>query len=186
MRTDELIAAYGRQGREAGGRHKKIGIIRLLEGDAGEEALSFLLRVLADEAEYDLARVEVAKILELRETRGDGERGRIAEALKLVLDASGDELVKQYAAMAAEYYADAGGLFEALARRVHDPGEDVNVRWNALAAIEGEGPTPRAAGLLTGLLGDPEFGPEAARVLRQWQADEDRGAGESLNHGEKS
>ena len=127
---------------------------------------AFLIGLAADPRGYDLARIECMKILRLSPPAGPAawrEAGR-AVAAALTED---DRLVRQFAAMTLGPYAQDDVVFAALAAAaLHD--EDLDVRYNALDAIEEAGPSDRNAGLLRRLTDDPEVGNAAARVLHAW------------------
>ena len=127
---------------------------------------ALLIGLAADPAGHDLARIECMKILRLSAPSGPAvwqQAGRaVASALR-----EDDELVRQFAAMSLGPYAQDEVVFDALAlAALHD--EDVNVRYNAVAAIAEAGPSDRNAGLLRRLADDPEVGNAAARVLTGW------------------
>jgi hypothetical protein len=150
----------------------KPGVIESLEGDAADpRALDFLLHVAADRNEFDLARIEALKVLEMREARNDEERRRIALVLRDVLVGDPDDDVRQYAAMAAAYYMSEGDLAEAVVGRAFDEGEDVNLRWNAFAAIKQLGPTPQGIKLLREASETREFRTSAVLILQKWGVD---------------
>jgi hypothetical protein len=147
----------------------KPGVIESLEEHAADpRALDFLLHVAADRQEFDLARIEALKVLELREPGSDEERRRIAPVLKDVLVGDPDDDVRQYAAMAAAYYMSESDLVDAVAQRAFDQGEDIDLRWNAFAALKQLGPTPRGIELLRAASEDAVFRNSALLVLKKW------------------
>ena len=150
---------------------EKVKIIRTLEGARDPRVLSFFLRVLSDGDEFDLARIEILKILRLRECSGDAERVEIGEAIAGVLVGEEDVLVKQYAAMALEWnYAGVESVLEAVTRTLLNEEEDTGVRANALSVVESAGPTPETVGLLKGLMNDRDIGKYVLTTLAKWEA----------------
>ncbi|MEU9760148.1 hypothetical protein [Streptomyces sp. NPDC047985] len=149
--------------------------------DTAVEAASFLASVVADPHEYDLARVEAATILRLWPPPDPVTARTVARALLAALDDLDEDLVRQYAVHALGSYADDPAVHETLAAAVlnngqdgdsagddADSGEDVLVRYNALAALEEAGPSEARAGILRALARDPELGRSAVRVLTSW------------------
>ncbi|MFF4095184.1 hypothetical protein ACFYYY_15325 [Streptomyces sp. NPDC001834] len=149
--------------------------------DTAVEAASFLASVVADPHEYDLARVEAATILRLWPPPDPVTARTVARALLAALDDPDEDLVRQYAVHALGSYADDPTVHETLAAAVldngqdgdsagddADSGEDVLVRYNALAALEEAGPSDARAGILRALARDPELGRSAVRVLTSW------------------
>jgi hypothetical protein len=150
----------------------KPGVIRLIEDHAADpRVLDFLLRVASDRDEFDLARIEALKVLELREHRGDEEGHRVAPVLRKMLEGDPDDGVRQYAAMAAATCMSQDDLVDAIATTAFDEDEDINLRWNAFAAIKQLGPTPRGIDLLRAASESPTFRTSALRILREWGVD---------------
>ncbi len=52
--------------------------------------------------------------------------------------------------------------------RAFDEGEDVNLRWNAFAAIKQLGPTPQGIKLLREASETREFRTSAVLILQKW------------------
>ncbi len=148
---------------------RKASIIEKLEGRADERVLKFFLEVLSDENEYDLARIEVLKILELKE-RGDEARDEeIGQLIKQILLADPDDDVRTYAALAASNYLDVDGMLEAVVKILFDTAEDMNIRWNAFATIKKLGPKPQAIEIMTKAMQEPAFQKSAFRILEDWK-----------------
>ena len=98
-------------------------------------AEAFLVSVLRNSAEYDLARVEICKALHAWPS------GRLglgyAAALVEVLHSEEDILIKQWAARALRAFRDRDEVAHALAVAVADADEDPDVRHNAVASLRG-------------------------------------------------
>lgn len=147
---------------------KKPGIIRKLEEFIGDASVvEFLLTVAADEREYDLARIEVFKVLEVNDFE-QNFRNKIGQILSRVLQESNELLVKNYAAMAGSSYMDIDEVSEVVLRILQDPSTDSYLRWNAFAAVKANGCSEKFATVLRSLLHDAQFSHSALSVLQQW------------------
>ncbi|SCE58388.1 hypothetical protein [Streptomyces sp. OspMP-M43] len=96
----------------------------ITELDANAQALPFLVSVVADPGEYDLARVESATVLRLWPPADPALRHRAGRALLTALRDPEEDLVRQYAAMSlAPYTADpaVATALDATARADEDP-----------------------------------------------------------------
>ena len=71
---------------------------------------------------------------------------------------AGDELVRQYAVMAAANFADVDGIFEAVSEILLDQREDVDLRWNAFAFVQGRGNSTRTRAVVQHFQRDDAFG----------------------------
>lgn len=78
----------------------------ITELDANAQALPFLVSVVADPGEYDLARVESATVLRLWPPADPALRHEAGRALLRALRDPQDDLVRQYAAMSLAPYTD--------------------------------------------------------------------------------
>lgn len=126
----------------------------------------FLISVIADPSGYDLARIEGMKILRLSPPPDPGARQAAGRAIAAVLGED-DELLRQFAAMSLGPYLSDDVVFAAVEHTaLHD--DDLDVRYNTVAALVESGSSPRNAGLLGRLADDPGLGSAAARVLRDW------------------
>ncbi|MCX5111251.1 hypothetical protein OOK13_22420 [Streptomyces sp. NBC_00378] len=116
---------------------RKREIIAELDGNAA--AQPFLVSVLADAGEYDLARVECATVLRLWPPADPDLRHRAGRALLAALNDPEEDLVRQYAAMALGPYAsDDPAVAEALIA-AGESEEDPLVRACARSALEEAG-----------------------------------------------
>src|SRR5437867_10133641 len=126
---------------------EKMAVILELEDHlADNEVLAFLLSLLFESAEYDLARVEILKILQKRQHHVQSEpwREQFSEAMAAILANRDDNyLVRQQAALSLNCALDADVVFDAAARVLSDPDDDSEVRLNALASIADVGASGR-------------------------------------------
>ncbi|MGW2182999.1 HEAT repeat domain-containing protein [Streptomyces sp. NPDC001732] len=140
-------------------------LVAELDGDPG--AVPFLITVVADAQEYDLARIEAATILRLWPPTDPAAHHSAGRALLTALADPEEDLVRQYAAQALGPYADDPAVHEALTAAVHTD-DDPLVRDSALGAVEEAGPSGARADLLRALARDPYLGRAATRVLTKW------------------
>jgi hypothetical protein len=148
----------------------KPSIIATLEDHTDDPRVgAFFLSVASDENEYDLARIEVFKIFEVHDHFDETLRQRIGRVIKDVLINSHDNGVRNYAAMAAASYLETEGLWQRIAELVRDNNADSDLRWNAFAAIESSGPSPRNIDVLRSLQRDGEFNQSSTRLLAEWR-----------------
>jgi HEAT repeat protein len=122
--------------------------------------------LIADQAEYDLARIECMKILRLWPPDDEALRLTVGRAMATAL-ASDEELVRQYAAMSMGPYLADPAAFAALSGTLSTD-DDLDVRHNALSAIEEAGPAPHTTELLRRMTADPALGTDVTRILVEW------------------
>ncbi|MEV4312544.1 HEAT repeat domain-containing protein [Actinocrispum sp. NPDC049592] len=159
-----LIAEFeALPGDESGGDAKWRIIADLDESLGDPRVLELFLKVVADREEYDLARIECLKVLDLYPP---DDRVRVGRVIAGALDVEDDYLVRQYAAMSLGPYAGDPVVFEALSVAVLED-EDVDVRHNALESLVTADPDERITALLHRLTEDPELGSAAKRTLRE-------------------
>ena len=149
---------------------QKPGIVLALEDHVEDNRVSdFLFAITLDEQEFDLARIEALKILEVTEFRNLTTRDNAAEVICKVLHGSRDDDVKNYAAMAAAKYLDSGKVFQQIERILLDTKQPTDLRWNAFATIKLNGISGKSVALLKKMLSDDEFRESAERVLSEWR-----------------
>lgn len=166
----EKFRAEGARTARDGGPSGKDEIVRRLSSFDDERVLPFLLEVLEDGEEYDLARIEVLKFLNVMR-RGDRVRDEgVARLVRHVLTNDSDDDVRSYAAIAVSNFMDVDGSAEAARSVLLNREEDEALRWNAFAAFEGMGPTPESISALTACEQDDELGDSATQVLGDWRA----------------
>ncbi|MFC0540386.1 HEAT repeat domain-containing protein [Kutzneria chonburiensis] len=167
-RVAELVAQFEATPDGEDDGHTKVEIILELEDLLDDpRALTLFATVIADPAEYDLARIECIKILQLQPPTGSDDRRRIGRIIAAVLDPEDDYLVRQYAAMSLGPYAQDPAVFDAISVAVND--DDIDVRHNALESVSEAGPDDRTRALLQQLTDDQELGSAAKRVLEEWR-----------------
>jgi HEAT repeat protein len=107
-------------------------IVAQLDGDA--DAVPFLVAVVADPGEYDLARIEASTLLRLWPPSDPAGRRAAERALLAALHDPEEDLVRQYAAMALGPYADDPAVHEALTTAAGTD-DDLLVRAAARGAL---------------------------------------------------
>jgi hypothetical protein len=145
----------------------KIDVIQEIELLEDKRALDFFLSILKDVNEYDLARVEVLKILLTRDF-GEENAGRISGSIEEVLQEDPDEMVKQYAAQALARFMQVEGVYEFAAELVAYEHEDSVVRGTLLSIIEDYGKSDKSVETLKRLVSDKELGRLAISILQEW------------------
>ncbi|MFF2328836.1 MULTISPECIES: HEAT repeat domain-containing protein [unclassified Streptomyces] len=164
---DRLIEEFRALPAASDRRHE---IVAELDGDA--DALPFLISVVGDPQEYDLARVEAATLLRLWPPTDPATRRTAGRALLTALHDPEEDLVRQYAAGALGPYAGDPVVDEAVTAVVRND-EDPLVRHNALSAVEQAGPSRTRTDTLRALTDDPELGRAATRILTTWSREPD-------------
>jgi HEAT repeat protein len=147
---------------------EKIEILHELEQLDEPEVTRFLASIVGDANEYDLARIEALKNLEMRRLGRDESREFVARVIQRVLAKDEDDQVRIYAARSLANFTDVPGVLAVAGALVLDDDEDDDVRHNAFFALERSSPTEEAIDLITKCLTDPEFKDAAARVLAKW------------------
>lgn len=130
--------------------------------------LPFFLEVLGDENEFDLARIEILKFLELREHRDNAQDEQTGQLVKRILGADPDDDVRNYAALAAGNYLAVSGVVDELERILFNENEDRNLRWNAFAAMKRMGPANESIKIMKKLAKADEFRESASALLSKW------------------
>ncbi|WP_212923501.1 hypothetical protein [Capnocytophaga cynodegmi] len=144
---------------------QKYDFIREVEYEETDEKWDFFNTIIANESEYDLARIEALKIIGLYEIP-DQKKDKIAQSLEHIINNEEDYLVKNYAVMALKNFTDYQPLVILAKSIVCDSNEDENLRHNALSAIEKLPSGPKKE-ILTILLSDKYMKPYAKQILSE-------------------
>lgn len=129
MEISHLLTALGDTSR------CRLHVVSQLE-DVSDDRVAFALAdTLANDKEDDDLRVEILSSLVARNDTPSG-RVKFANAILFALRVSNSLLVRQHAANAAYLYLDIDGVIGCLESLAGDESEDVDVRHNAVAAIE--------------------------------------------------
>jgi hypothetical protein len=167
--VDGLIAEYRAAVLDEHGEcHRKSEIIAALEGHlADERTLAFFLEVIGDLNEYDLARIDALKILELWQASDTEASNRVGLVVANVLVSEEDVLVQQWAAIAAGSLMTVPEVFAAVSGLLADQAADLDVRHNCLAAVQQMGNTDECIRLLRSI-DDRDLKPAVNRILNEW------------------
>lgn len=149
------------------GRAEKIELIRQLAHESGSQAVGLLLAILKSQTESDVAKIEVLRIMSIKTYSGKDHEQVGAEIMGL-LRSSHIEEVRAYAALAMSGYVDMSGSFELLASIVIDEQEDLDIRHNALAALEHLGANKQNIELMNALSKDEELGTYTIEIVQKW------------------
>lgn len=147
---------------------RKVRIIMELEGVDDDRVLPFFLETVMNEDEYDLARIEILKILEIRESNDKDEHQKIGHIVKNILMNDPDDDVRNYAAMTVSNFMDVEGVIEQIVKIIFNVEEDINLRWNAFTAVEKMGPTQQSLEILQKCLSEDEFKKSVLLILNRW------------------
>jgi hypothetical protein len=121
--------------------------------------LDFFLAVVADPAEYDMARLHLLKLFEFNPV--PTARSRIGECVAAMLPREEDWTVRCWLARAVAAFSDIPAARAAAIARALDPSEDEDVRHNCVAGLWGS--DPEAVPALQQLAGEDSLLGRAAR-----------------------
>ena len=145
----------------------KLAALETIQASDDAEATEFLATVAADPGEYDLARTEALRALEVR-AMGRQERELVAGVLNKLMRDDEDPDVRIYAARTLAGVMDLPIARQTVEKHLLDPEEDEDVRHNAFFALERGGDSQWAVGVLMKCLGDSSFQTGARRLLAKW------------------
>lgn len=158
--VDLLLASFGSQDAD------RTWIILQLSESQDERVFELYLGLVRDSGEEDLVRIEVLKSLVLRKD-SQLNRERMANAIIAIVTGEDDDLVRQYAARALRHFIDIRRVLEVAEATVMNESDDIDVRYNALAAIQMNRRDSRCHAALRRLVDVPELGTAARRTLNR-------------------
>jgi len=146
---------------------QKVKVLFGLESAFSQEAIRFLMAVLDDQGEHDLARIEATKVLGLGAAAAADQRTKRRVALKLlsIAEDDPDDDVRSYAIQALCWLTSVRQIPAAMKRLVLDAEEDPSVREAAYSAVVSQKENPTSRRILNALKADPTFGDSATREL---------------------
>ena len=147
---------------------QKVEILHILEDSGDPRIPAFLLRVVSDMEQYDMARISALEILRFN-TYDEPYYDQIGLRLCFLAQNDKDPDVRIHAALALGNYIKAPGVVEAVLKIGSDSREDTIVRDNAIAALEKIAPDPALIAAVVALTADPIMGSAAQWVLDTWQ-----------------
>lgn len=140
--------------------------IRSLEFQGVNDKWELFSEILKDYEEYDLARIAVLKILEIAEIpkiNKDAFSGIIIN----IINEDEDYDVRNYAVLACSNFMEYISAVSMCEKIVLDINEDVDVRYNAFAAMLRNQDKERRRKILQQLQNDVEFNKSASRYLTE-------------------
>lgn len=152
--------------------HAKMNILRNLDGQANEPHVSqLLLDILATPNEYDLARIEAAKIVGLYINETSPLESQLKQQVwNIFADLNDDTLVRQHASQ--NLSVGFGGDLEhrIIERVLFDGDEDENVRHGALGYVQDSKDRNLTARIIPRLTADPYWG-TFSRLIAELEAE---------------
>jgi GST-like protein len=146
----------------------KCKLLQNIEFEEIPEKWELIRSVIANKDEYDLARIQALKILELA-ALPEEELHSFGELLVSVIATDEDYDVKNYAVIASTNFVNANDeLKELIIKIVADPNQELDIRHNALSAVMAFFDLPRRKSVLERLLADEALGEHAARSLTEY------------------
>ena len=139
-------------------------IISQLEEVPDERVVSLFVATLEDPDEEAGVRIEILKALVMRKDSIE-HHARLGNAVLNVLRNGADVLICQHAADALYLFPEVKGVLDCLESIVCTESEDIDVRHNALAAIECNRSLASYREALQRLVNVPELGRSAQRAL---------------------
>ena len=144
---------------------KKAEILQEIEFEDVPEKWDLLRSVISNKDEYDLARIQALKILEIAAVPED-DIPSFCDLLLSVIKTDNDYDVKNYAVIASKNFVnDSDELKELIIRTLLDTKEDVDIRHNAYHAVLAFFDLPGRRVVLESLSADEEMGKSALRDL---------------------
>ena len=150
----------------------KAEFLRHLEFEEIPEKWRLLHAVIADPNEYDLARMQALKILEIASIPAE-QLQSFCELLVSVIKTDQDYDVKNYAVMASKNFInDSDALQTLIVDIVLDAKEDIDIRHNAYEAVLAFFDIAGLKAVLEKLSSDEEMGRYARSDLAQYHSDD--------------
>lgn len=148
---------------------QKVEILQDIEFEEIPEKWELLRMVIANKEEYDLARVEALKILEIAGVPEE-DLQTFCDLLVTVIKTDEDYDVKNYAVMASKNFInDSDKLKDLIIKTVSNPKEDIDIRHNAYNAIRALYDVPGRKVILEKLTADKEMGKFASKDLAEFE-----------------
>ena len=142
----------------------KVEFLMQIEFETREGMWDLLNSIILDQDDYDLARIQALKILEIAEVNTP-HKAMLAQSLAQVLKQDNDDDVRNYAAIASRNFMEFDMVSAVAVEILQNNAEDMNIRYSVFSAIVGSQQADLRKLVLTQLLNDPEFARSAARYL---------------------
>jgi hypothetical protein len=148
---------------------RKFEIMQEIEFEEFPEKWELLKLVIENKEDYDLARLEALKILEIANVP-QPDLSSFCDLLVTVIKTDEDYDVKNYAVIASKNFInDSEELREVIIKLVVDPKEDIDIRHNAYDAVLSFFDVPRKKSVLEKLAADDEMGKFAKKDLAAFE-----------------
>jgi len=149
---------------------RKTELLNEIEFEDIPEKWNLLRTVIADPNEYDLARIQALKILEIAGVP-DADRPVFCDLLISIIETDKDWDVKNYAVIASKNFVnDSDVLKQLIIKAVLDPKEDIDIRHNAYRAVLSFWDLPGRKVVLEKLSSDKELGKRAMQDLASFES----------------
>ncbi|MCC9041457.1 hypothetical protein LNQ81_01845 [Myroides sp. M-43] len=145
---------------------EKVEYIKELEWEDIDSKWDLYNTILLDEEEFDLARIEVLKILELYDIP-IGYKDSIVSSLYTVLTTSSDDEVKEYAVMTTVNFMSYSFIVDYVKEVVVDKTQDIDYRYSAFDSLVRSLEVNEKKEILEKLLSDEEMKVSAERVFKE-------------------
>src|SRR3954471_23463021 len=164
--VDQLIQAFGSRGKRNQSLWK-LDVLMDLGRIDDPRIVQFLVEIVSDAGEPADVRSDVLR--RLREA-SLSPRSRVlaAGAALQALAPKSDGDLRLHAAVVLGDFADVEGILGALGMVASDPGESLELRYNAFTSIQRAGPTTACLDALRSLVSDDTLGQSARALLTSW------------------
>jgi len=142
----------------------RVEFLRQIEFDDDQSKWDLLNHIIQDEEDYDLARIEAFKILEIAGIP-DRIKDKIMKTLIAVIKNTEDYDVKNYATSAMVNFVEYSQMRTAAKDMLLNIDEDIDIRYNAFDVIKKISDMNERNEILRKLLKDADFQRSAQRVL---------------------
>lgn len=144
----------------------RVEFLKKIEFEDEPSKWELLDHIIQDEEDYDLARIEALKILEIAEIPGH-IKDKIMKTLIGVIENTEDYDVKNYATSAIVNFVEYSQIRAAAENLVLNIDEDIDIRYNAFDVIKKISDIDERNEILKKLLNDTDFQKSAQRVLTE-------------------
>lgn len=142
----------------------RVEFLKKIEFEDEPSKWELLDHIIQDEEEYDLARTEASKILEIAEIPGH-IKDKIMKTLIGVIENTEDYDVKNYATSAMVNFVEYSQIRTVAKNLVLNIDEDIDIRYNAFDVIKKTSDIDERNEILKKLLNDTDFQKSARTVL---------------------
>lgn len=144
----------------------RVEFLKKIEFEDEPSKWELLDHIIQDEEDYDLARIEALKILEIAEIQGH-IKDKIMKTLIGVIESTEDYDVRNYATSAIVNFVEYSQIRIVARNLVLNIDEDIDIRYNAFDVIKKISDIDERNEVLKRLLDDTDFQKSAQRVLTE-------------------